>query len=100
MNDNSIYYNESQTPVLIGDKITFQKLFKTVKGIVVYIPGQCKLNRSLGDDTWAIQLEDEPNDIRSMAFYPFEEKYAIKKIKFVSRGNGQKAALKSDEEIL
>lgn len=99
MNQEYIYYYGSEDPVLVGDRILYKKLFSQVRGTVVYVPRQSNENKSLGDDTWAIQLDDEPNDIRSLPFYPKEEKYAIKKISLLRRGN-KNQEIGTDEEIL
>jgi len=88
MSENDLYYHNSIELVMIGDRISFKKLFKTVEGEVVYIPGQSRNNHFLGDDVWAIKLDDEPNDIRIMGFSPKEDKYAIKKISLIKRGGG------------
>jgi len=73
---------------MVGDGISFKKLFKTVEGEIVYIPGRSKNNNFLGNDVWAIQLDDEPDNVRTMGFFPEEDKYASKKISLIRRGGG------------
>jgi len=95
----TLKYWGTDIDVMLGDRIGFKKIFTTVTGEVVYIPTQPLLNRSLGDDTWAVKLDNEPNDIRSMIFVPEQEPFTHKKIFFIERGSG-KNLISEDEEIL
>ena len=99
MNESCLFYYDTDEPVLVGDRIQFRKLFGKVEGEVVYIPGQTEINRVFGNELWAIQLDNEPNDVRSMPYFPSFEKYASKKILLLSRGKSTKEIL-PEEEIL
>ena len=92
-------YYQTDIDIYLGDRINYKKLFKTVSGSVVYIPNQSKENKSLGDDTWAIQLDDEPNDVITMIFVPSQEPFAHKRVRFLSRG-GKENQIQSKENIL
>ena len=98
-NSEYLVYFDTETQVKLGDIIKFKKLFKSVKGQVVYIPGQSKINPSFGEDTWAIQLDDEPGDVRSMVYAPDQENFAYKKIEFLCRGESDNA-VGPDENII
>jgi len=95
----SLFYFGTDTPVCLGDRFFFRKLFKNAAGNVVYVPGQSDLNKAFGDDTWAVQLDDEPGDIRSMPYFPNYEKYAPKKIIFIER-QCDANVVRQDESIL
>ena len=99
INQVTLKYWDTDIDMMLGDKIRFKKMFKTVSGEVVYVPMQSPLNKAFGDDTWAIQLDDEPNDVRSMIFVPDQEPFAHKKVTFIERGPGQNL-ISEDEEIL
>ena len=93
-----LLYIDSDIEVKLGDRILFKKLFKSVEGEVVYLPGQSREHKAFGDDTWAVQLDDEPGNVKNMVYAPDQEPFAHKKIKFICRGEA-KNAVTPDEEI-
>ena len=94
-----LLYIDTDIEVRLGDRILYKKLFKSVEGQVVYLPDQSPIHRAFGDDTWAIQLDDEPSDVRNMVYAPHQERFAHKKITFLYRGEDDKA-VNPDEEII
>jgi hypothetical protein len=96
---NKLFYSKTRTEVKLGDRILFKKFFKSVEGQVVYLPGQSPSNKAFGDDTWAIQLDDESGDVRSMLYAPQQEPFAHSKISFQKRGTADKAVT-PDEDIV
>ena len=92
-------YFKTNEPVLVGDRIKVKSFWGEMEGEVVYVPNQSELNPNLGEDTWAIQLDSETSDIRSMPFYPNYEKFAPRKITLIKRNPSTKD-IKVDEDIL
>lgn len=102
-NNETLFYHGTDVEIKLGDKILYSKLFRKVKGVVVYVPGQSKLNKNMeyeGEKTWAIQLDDEKGDIRTMVYAP-PVGVVPKKIKFLNRQNpNESPVLTEDEEVL
>lgn len=85
MNKNKLYYKDTNVDVRLGDKVLYKEwgLFKK-PATVVYVPGQSKIQKHIGDDQWAIEL-NESKDLITMAFFPHYDNCAHKNIIFVSR---------------
>jgi len=101
-NDYKMYYFNTDTDIRLGDKITYRKLLGCKKklGTVVYVPGESPVNKNMeyGDvKLWGFILDDDPNTLFTMGYFPREEKYAHKRINFVSRGDTQ--GIRGDEAI-
>lgn len=98
--DMLCYYN-TDTEICLGDRVLYPKLFRKVKGAVVYIPGQSPLNKNMeyGDvRQWGIKLDEKPYDVIVMGYFPPDE-VIPKRLVFVARGDASQG-LKSDEELL
>ncbi len=105
VNNNKMYYFDTDTDVRLGDKITYRRLlfnWKKDLGTVVYVPGQSPINQSMeyGDvKEWAFILDNDPNSPLSAGYFPQEEKYVSKRIQFLSRGNAINS-ISEDDELL
>jgi len=97
MESNKLYYYGTDIDVQLGDKIIYKEwgLFNK-PATVVYVPGQSKVHNSIGDDQWAIEL-DNSKDLIVMPFFPHYDPYTLKKIKFISRGSTD--GIQENEEI-
>lgn len=86
---NALYYNGTNTAVLLGDSILVRRLFgRRVSATVVYVPGQSKKNSNIeAEDVsqWAYRVKGEER-IWVLAYYPEQQKYAPRKISFLERG--------------
>ena len=100
--NDQLYYRGTDIPIRLGDRIQYSGFFRKRLGSVVYVPGQSPLNKSMeyGDvKLWAIQLDGQDNDVRTMGYFPPDE-VVPRKIKFISRDNSnQKKLIREDEEI-
>ncbi len=94
----ALKYFHSNEIIKVGDRIKVKKLFGFKSAVVVYVPGQSEMNSELSDDNWAIQYDNEPNDIRSLPYFPDYEECAPQKYVFVSRGSSD-VGLKPEENI-
>ncbi len=95
---NLVYYR-TEIPVLLGDRVRYNGIFHKKEGTVVYVPGQSELNRELEYDDvrfWAIQLDEEPGDIRQLGYFPDHTIEAPKKIEFLCRGDAKNRITQDD----
>ena len=97
MKENKLYYNGTDIDVRLGDKVIYKEwgLFNK-PATVVYVPGQSKIHKNIGDDQWVIELNNS-KELVTMAFFPHYDPYTFKKIKFISRGIAD--SIQEDEEI-
>lgn len=98
MTNEKLYYNNTDIEVHLGDKITYKAWgFFDKLATIVYIPGESKPNQSFGDDNYVLQF-DNSDDMLQIAYFPSYDKYAHKKLKFISRSSLK--GINSDEEFL
>ena len=97
MKDDKLYYYGTDIDVRLGDRVIYKAWGIFSKpGIVVYVPGQSKIHKTIGDDQWVIELNDTKN-LATMGFFPHYDMYTFKIIKFISRGITD--SIQEDEEI-
>jgi len=86
LKNNKLYYYGTNIDVRLGDKVMYKEwgLFNK-EATVVYLPGQSEIHKNIGDDQWAIELNDS-KELIIMPFFPHYDPYTLKKIKFIARG--------------
>ena len=91
-----MFYADGVTDLRLGDRVEIRRfLRKPLKGVVCYVPGQCKPNRDMqgeGLEDWGVSLED--GSIIAWVFLP--EKTVKPSIKLISRGDVGDRLLKPD----
>ena len=100
MINKKLYYNGTDIDVRLGDKILYKVWYFVNKpATVVYVPAQSKSDwLDIGDDQWAIKIDDEDDEYLVMGYFPDIGEIMPKKITFVSRGEVSKEIKKMEEK--
>lgn len=95
---SGLYYYGTHDEVRLGDRVRIKRWLRSdLYGTVCYIPGLSPTHAAIGNDQWAIRLDDET--VVAMGYFPEDQLCGQPGKKYILVGRGTGGELDPNERL-